>query len=257
MLRVLILAILTLIAAPGARAEGLVASLSEHLVSITSSFTGSDILVFGAVGEFDDPTVSPFETFDIAIVVRGPPDTVVARRKEHVAGIWVNRRSVVFRDVPGYYAVASTGPLREIATEEVLARHQIGTGFMRFALSKPSGADDPVAVGDYQSAVIRNRMREELYRQEPGAVTFLGERLFRWTVKLPATVPVGNYKVEVYLLRGGQIVSAQFAPLFVYKTGFERRVFGLAHNWPLFYGLAAVLIALAAGWLANRVFGQD
>lgn len=245
---------------PAAPAYGkeLVTSLSEHLVSITSSFTGSEILVFGAVGDTaDDPSLSPFDPFHIAIVVRGPPVPVVTRNKERTAGIWVNRRSVQFGAVPGFYAAATTGPLREIASETVLLRHQIGSEFLRFPLDRPPGKDDPIVEDDYRRALVRLLAKTEKFRDEIGKVTFLGERLFRWTVRLPANVPVGNYKVEVYLLRGGQVTSAQTSPLFVHKIGVERGIFRFATEQPFLYGLLAVLIALGAGWAANVVFGKD
>ncbi len=256
--RALLIAIFWFALCARTQAEELVTSLSEHLVSINSSFTGSEILVFGAIGEIDlDPTLSPFETYDIAVVVRGPGASVISRNKQRTAGIWVNRRSVQFGAVPGFYAAASTGPLREIASETVLLRHQIGSEFLRFPLERAPGPDDPIVADDYRRAVIRNRISANLFHDEVGKVTFLGERLFRWTVKLPADVPTGTYKVEVYLLRGGQIASAQTSPLFVQKIGIERGIFQFAYESPLLYGLAAVLIALGAGWVANTALRQD
>ncbi|HAM48680.1 MAG TPA: hypothetical protein DCO73_13180 [Alphaproteobacteria bacterium] len=260
---------LSLVSLP-VQAQGLVTSLSEHLVSITSSFTGDNILVFGAVGEIDDPSMSPFEKYDVAIVVRGPVEPVAVWQKGRIAGIWVNQESVTFRNVPGFYAVATTSPLREMANANLLSRHQLGLDYLDFARAPADERkqDTPVhqakerqlddlAAAPFQAALIRNRQREALYLQEESAINFLGERLFRWTVSLPATVPVGNYKVEVYLLRGGQIVAAQFSPLFVYKAGLERRIYGFAYDWPLLYGIAAVLIALSAGWLANAIFREE
>ena len=261
-----VVALLFCLACMPARAQGLVTSLSEHLVSITSSFTGDNILVFGAVGEIDDPRMSPFEKYDVAIVVRGPAEPVTVWQKGRVAGIWANQKSVTFRNVPGFYAVATTSPLREIARESLLSRHQLGLDYLDLARARTtedSEQDAPgreareLRAGPFQAALIRNRQRAALYVQEEGAISFLGDRLFRWTVSLPATVPVGNYKVEVYLLRGGQVVAAQFSPLFVYKAGLERRIYGFAYDWPFFYGIAAVLIALGAGWLANAVFRED
>lgn len=247
------------------RAQGLVTSLSEHLVSITSSFTGDNILVFGAVGEIDDPSMSPFEKYDVVIVVRGPVEPVTVWQKGRIAGIWANQKSVSFRNVPGFYAVATTSPLREIARESLLSRHQLGLDYLDLARARaedgeqdaPGREAGDLQAGPFQAALIRNRQRTALYVQEEGAISFLGDRLFRWTVSLPATVPVGNYKVEVYLLRGGQVVAAQFSPLFVYKAGLERRIYGFAYDWPFLYGIAAVLIALSAGWLANAVFRDD
>lgn len=249
------IAALFMLLTPPVSAAGLVTSLSSHLVSISSSFTGSEILVFGAVGEVnEDPSLSPFETHDIAIIVRGPGNRVIARNKQRALGVWVNRAAIEFDDVPGFYAAATTEPLREIASETVLRRHQIGSEFLRFSTR---AANDPAEVAQYREAVVRNRMSGTLYHDEIGNVTFLGERLFRWTLKLPATVPDGNYKVEVYLLRGGQVVSAQASPLFVHKIGLERSIFRFSRDHALLYGMAAVLLALGAGWLANFAFQDD
>ena len=85
-------------------------------------------------------------------------------------------------------------------------------------------------------------------------VTFLGPRLFRTAVNFPATVPVGTYRAEVYLIRNDRVIAAQATPLFIDKYGSEQQVFELAHSMPLLYGLTAVAAAMLAGWLASVVF---
>ena len=42
------------------------------------------------------------------------------------AGIWINDRKITLNGMPGYYFVASTGPLGKIASEDTLERYQIG-----------------------------------------------------------------------------------------------------------------------------------
>jgi hypothetical protein len=64
-----------------APAQPLVADLSSHLITITSSYTGTDLLLFGAVEQGGD----------VIVVVHGPTEPLVVRRKERVAGVWVNR----------------------------------------------------------------------------------------------------------------------------------------------------------------------
>ena len=64
----------------------------------------------------------------------------------------------------------------------------------------------------------------------------------------------GQYNAEVYLFRNGTVEAAQSSPLFIDQIGMERRVFNLAHQWPLFYGLAAVLMAAFLGWLSSVLF---
>src|SRR5271163_5213469 len=77
-----------------ARAEGLVADLSSHLIAITSGFTGTSVVLFGAT---DGPG-------DVIAVVRGPERGMTVWRKGKVAGIWVNAEAVTFAGVPSFYA---------------------------------------------------------------------------------------------------------------------------------------------------------
>ena len=67
-------------------------------------------------------------------------------------------------------------------------------------------------------------------------------------------MPPGSYKVEAYLFRDGDLVAAQSSPLFVDKSGFERRLFTLSRQQPAIYATVAIILAVAAGWLAAYVF---
>jgi uncharacterized protein (TIGR02186 family) len=71
---------------------------------------------------------------------------------------------------------------------------------------------------------------------------------------VPGEVARGQYNVEVYLLRDGEVVSAQSTPLFIDQTGIERRLFNLAHNAPLAYGLICVFMAMLLGWISSVLF---
>jgi uncharacterized protein (TIGR02186 family) len=73
-------------------------------------------------------------------------------------------------------------------------------------------------------------------------------------VPVPAGVPRGQYNVEVYLFRNGEVLSAQSTPLFIDQTGLERRLFNFARNQPFGYGLAAVVMAVIMGWISSLLF---
>ena len=116
-----------------AQPTALVTDLSSHLISITSNFSGADLLLFGAVEGGPG---------DVVVVVRGPEIPVVVRKKNRLAGIWINREAVEFRRVPGYYAIAANRPLREIAPDGVLGRLELGLHLLRFeAVTKISRAE--------------------------------------------------------------------------------------------------------------------
>ena len=227
-------------AAPAARAQ-LVADLSEHLIAITTGFVGTDVLLFGAIEG----------SGDVVVVVRGPQRTEIVRRKARIAGIWVNEREMALNNVPAFYVVASAKPLNEILSPVARMRHEIGFDFLHFT---PARAAPPDEVEEFRRALIRNKQSEDLYVEETGKVSFLGSRLFRTRIYFPSNVPTGTYTADVFLVRDGNVVSAQSTPLVVGKVGFGAELFDFAHQRPALYGILAVMVALAAGWLAGVAF---
>ena len=219
----------------------LIADLSNHLIAITSDFTGADLLVFGAVDGDGD----------ILVVVRGPRDQAVVRRKAPVFGIWLNTQSITFNNIPTYYAVASTRPLDQLDAEDVLRLHEIGVDNLRLQTdSDPS----PEELQEFRDALIALKQREGLYSFAPAHIDVVGGRLFRTTVAFPAGVQVGTYIADVFLVQDGVVVAAQSSPLVVSKVGFGAEVFDFAHDQSSIYGLFAVVAAAMAGFLGNLLF---
>lgn len=229
------------LAPDAARSQEVVADLSSHLVAITTGFVGTDVLLFGATeGEGD-----------VIVVVRGPDRREVVRRKDRIGGIWINASEVAFPAVPAFYAVAASRPLAEVAPRRVLERHRIGTQFLDL---RPEQRIDAPALAAFRDGFVRNKVRQGLYLDKPGRVTFLGNRLFRANLYFPANVPTGTYTVEVLLVHQGQVLSAQTTPLLISKIGLGAEVYRFAHRHSALYGIIAILIALAAGWIAGVVF---
>lgn len=236
----LLLALAALAAAP-ARAQPLVADLSDHLIAITAGFAGTDVLLFGATeGEGD-----------VIVILRGPEHRAIVRRKSRVAGIWINTERVSFSGAPAFYRVASSRPLDEITTPALRARSQIGPDQLRIVPERNLSSEK---LAEFRDGLLRNKEREDLYSTEIGKVSFLGPRLFRTRIYLPANVPPGSYTVEVLLVRNQQIIAAQTTPMFVSKVGIGADVFDFAHRYAAVYGLLAVLMAVSAGWVAGTVF---
>ena len=220
------------------------AGVSQDTIQITSNYTGSDIVVFGAI-EGQQSTVGR----DIVVVVRGPDSNIVVRRRDRVAGVWINHDAASLNGMPAYYFLASSRPLSAIAPAPVLARYDIGLQNLQ-----PDSVHSHHDYEPFRQAALRHLERDGLYAQSEGGVEFLSSTLFRAHVPVPASVTRGQYNVEVYLLRGGDVESAQSTPLFIDQTGLERRLYNFAHQQPLAYGAAAVLMALIMGWLSSVIF---
>ncbi len=242
--RVLLLASL-LLAVPGtAWAEDLVSGVSQDTIQITSNYTGTDIVVFGAI---ERPQSTQGRS--IVVVVRGPDQSMTVRRRNRIAGVWINNDAARFEGLPAYYYLASTEPVARIAPPDALARYGIGLQGL-----KPSATGSHHDPEPFRQAAIRHLQHAGLYAESPGSIDFLSETLFRTKVPVPAGVTRGQYNVEVYLFRDGTVVSAQSTPFFVDATGLERRLFNMAHNAPLSYGLACVAMAMMLGWISAVLF---
>lgn len=242
----LLVGLLCLLAGP-ARAAELMAELSERLVTISSGFTGTDILVFGAILGASGGQEAP----QIAVVVRGPPLPVTVRHKRRMLGIWVNREAVTFPKAPAYYAVATTSDLTRLADPAELVRAEIGALHLDLT---PAADTTETTLAAFRAALVRAKIRQGLYQREEGGVRVSGNVLFRAELRLPANVPVGIYRVTVYLMQEGRVVDEAASQIYITKVGLERRIFSFAHREPLAYGVLAVLLAAAAGWLGALMF---
>lgn len=236
-----------------ASAERLITSLSSHQVLVSSSFTGTELVLFGAI-ERDGATVSRKGGYDIIVTVSGPRETLVVRRKDRIAGIWTNAESNAFLDAPTYLAVLSNKPLDEIAPAEMLRRLEIGMNIvprMHVAAGIESGEET------FREALIRLRKQRRLYIDDPAGVTFITPTLFRATIRLPAESPVGIYDVDVRLFADGTNLARASSALEVVKVGIEQFIVTAARDHGILYGLFTTLMALMTGWFASIVFRRD
>jgi uncharacterized protein (TIGR02186 family) len=238
---------------PGAK-EAVQADVSARTVAVTSSFNGIEIVIFGAVDNSQQPSAES-GYYDVMIVVEGVPGRIVVRRKNNVAGLWLNTSAATFDLVPSYYAIASTRPIDEIASEEFRASH--GVGYQHLRLTPAFGQTQALSTEDlaeYRKAIIRLKEKQRLYIQDNFSVAFIGRSLFRATIMLPANVTVGPFETRVYLFREEKLLSQYTVRLNLEREGLERHLHAFAFGYPMLYGLMTVAFAVAAGLIASTVF---
>jgi uncharacterized protein (TIGR02186 family) len=237
--------------------ETVQADVSSRSVAITSSFTGTEIIVFGSVDNSRQP--SPEAGFyDVVIVVEGTPTRLVARKKSNV-GLWLNTASITFQSVPSYYAIVSTRPLDEIADPIILRDNDIG--FEHVRMTPISGWETGVTTGeleDFKSAIVRIKQRERLYVERTvGGVVFIGRSLFRASIDLPANVPVGPLVARIHLFREGRLLHTFTSRVTLHREGLEHFLHSIAFGHSLIYGIATVLISIAMGLAATQLFSKS
>jgi uncharacterized protein (TIGR02186 family) len=239
------------VAAAPAAGQRLIASLSNHRVMVTSSFTGAELVLFGAI----EASVPRKGGYDIVATVIGPRQTMVTYRKDRVVGIWVNAESRTFEKVPSYLAVLANRPLDAIANAET--RRKLQLGLDNIPLPQRGAANDSGPNDPFRRAFMDINQDRGLYLEAANGITFLAPTLFRASISLPAGVPVGNYEVDVRLFVDGNLVARSPSAFEVYKAGFEQFVTSAARNHGLLYGISTATMALAIGWLASIVFRRD
>jgi uncharacterized protein (TIGR02186 family) len=238
---------------PGAK-EAVQADVSARTVAVTSSFNGIEIVIFGAVDNSQQPSAES-GYYDVMIVVEGVPGRIIVRRKSNVAGLWLNTSAATFDLVPSYYAIASTRPIDEIASEEFRASHGVGYQHLRFTPAfGQTQALSTEDLAEYRRAIIRLKEKQRLYIQDNFSVAFIGRSLFRATIMLPANVTVGPFETRVYLFREEKLLSQYTVRLNLEREGLERHLHAFAFGYPTLYGLMTVAFAVAAGLIASTVF---
>jgi uncharacterized protein (TIGR02186 family) len=238
---------------PGAR-EQVEADVSARNIAVTSSFNGTEIVIFGAIDGSQQPSAES-GYYDVIVVVEGVPSRLVVRRKGNVAGLWLNTASAIFDNVPSYYAVVSTRPIDEIAPEEFRELHGIGLQHLKY--TPAVGQRYPLSnedIKEYREAILRLKRKEGLYIDRPYGVTFTGKSIFRASVVLPANVTVGPFDTRVYLFREDKLLSRFTVRLTLEREGLERHLHSFAYRLPTLYGIVTVMIAVGAGLLASTVF---
>lgn len=239
---------LALVAPRTALAEEVVMGLSQSSISISTNFSGSDILIFGAIKR---EVAIPEGDLDVIVTISGPSTPLTIRRKDRRLGLWINTAAVEIDRAPSFYAVATTGPLSEVLSQTENLRHRVSIPLAIRSVGAPE------TVGDAQTfteALIRIRTENGLYALLESAVEVQEQTLFRASISLPANLTEGDYLTRIFLARDGEVVAQYETEIDVRKVGLERYLFTLAHQQPLIYGLMSLAIAILAGWGASAFF---
>jgi uncharacterized protein (TIGR02186 family) len=254
--RLFLLIALWLCVAEPAFAERLIISVSSSRVLITSSYTGAELVLFGAI-ERDGVTVARSGTLDIVVTVKGPTGPFTVREKKRIGPFWINADQQKYAGLPGYLAIHSSRPLQDVTSEQLRQRFQIGLMEMISARGGSGWLGSEERRQSFHDALIRLKTNSNLYQANDKGVVFLAPNLFRAAISLPAVAPLGNYEAFVTLFSDGAPLATEKTDFEVVKTGFEARVAAAAFTQSWLYGLLTVLLALGFGWLANYAFRRD
>jgi len=244
-----LLALLAFLALTGQRDPILVPEVSQHEIRVRQGFTGTELLLYGAI--LDPQGRRASDPYDIVVVLKGPTEPILVREKDKKLGIWVNAHSTAFRSAPSFFSVVSSRPVAEIVDDRTAAIYELGLGFLQLS---PTGAIDPVEQSRFTQGLVDLRQREGLYREDGDGVTVSSGVLYQARIPVPSNVITGRYTAETFAITDGRVIASAIAEVQVEKQGFEKFVADQADQSSFLYGLFAVVLSLFMGWLAGRVF---
>ena len=242
-------ALLCLVLLGAARDPILVPEVSQHEVQVRQGFTGTELLLFGAI--LDPQGTRAGRDYDIVVVLKGPTQSITVREKQKHAGIWLNAASARFRSAPTFYAVASSRPLDQIVDARTAAIYELGLPFLQLS---PIGTIRPDEQIRFAAGLAQLMADAQLYQEDPAGVQVNEQVLYQARIKLPSNVQTGTYTAETFAISKGRVVASAVARVEVEKRGFERLIAEFARRSAFLYGLLAVAISVLMGWLAGRLF---
>ncbi len=243
-----------------AQAADIAIALTNDHVEVDTGFSGARLTLFGAVSGVEAPHAGA--GVDIISVIRGPATQFQIRRLQKTGPIWMPGAMHAIKGAPALYLTNANRQITDIAPLPDQAAYHLGADFLKIHTVRGAG-ETPEEMQDgahnevFAKAFVTEARDAGLYRDRIGGVEFKKGALFTITVELPANTPVGEYSVAVYLYQGGMLLGRDEAELVVNKVGIERRIFDLAHDQPVTYGILCVVISLFAGWIAALAFRKS
>ena len=150
-------ALLCLVMLGAARDPILVPEISQHEVQVRQGFTGTELLLYGAI--LDPQGTRAGRDYDIVVVLKGPTQSITLREKQKYAGIWINAASAEFRSAPTFYAVASSRPIGQIVDPRTAAIYELGLPFLQLS---PIGTIDPDQQVRFAAGLVSLKAEGEL-----------------------------------------------------------------------------------------------
>ena len=233
----------------GQRDPVLVPEVSQHEIEVRQGFTGTELLLFGAI--LDPAGRAAAQDYDVLVILQGPSQPIRLREKARFGGIWINAASTDYRSAPSFFAIASTRPIDRIVDARTAAIYEFGTNYIQLS---PSGVIEPKEQARFSAGLVDLRTRQGLYQESIGGVSVSERVLYQARIKLPSNVVTGSYTAETFAVRRGRVVASALSEVEVKKVGFERFIADSSQEHSLLYGLVAVLLSVGMGWASSRFY---
>ncbi len=227
-----------------------VTSASKNLIEIGLSYHGEQIHFFG---------VSPVRDCDLIIrLTAEKSEEMKLSMKGRVGPFWMAVKQYEVTGAPFMYKIHSTKPIDQIVSPETA--QELGLGYsavqkqMKMHLAR--GEASPQDADLVFKGLVKIKEDANLYNivSDPARLEVAEGRLYKHYFRFPPAATEGRYLVESFAFKDGQLVGYGRDFIQIKKVGLEYWLTDISQNYPLFFGIMAVLIALGVGLLVGMIF---
>ena len=232
--------------------EKVITAASKNLIEIGVTYRGDQIHFFG---------VNPVPGSDLVIRLTAEKDEDIKLSvKGKVGPFWMTVKQYDVTGSPFMYKIHSTKPLDQILSESTAQELEIGytaiSHKMKMNLARGEAAPDDA--DKVFKGILKIKEEANLYIiiADPKRLEVAEGRLFKHYFRFPPAATEGRYQVESFCFDKGQLVGYGKDIIEIKKVGLEHWFTYTSQEHPVFFGIFAVVVAVAAGLGVGLIFGK-
>jgi len=247
MIKKLLISIFSIFILMGQMPPNIIIDENEKDIRIKPNISGTEVVLYG---------VMPSGIKDIIIEVVGPARNISLEEKRRIYGFWLGLGRADYFQVPSYYNIMSSRKISEIADQNVFDKLRLGVTNLPLGNAEISN-----------SLTSQNIFNQNLkkYMLDKGQFN-IGEDdiniksgpgkvgIFSTEFLLPSNSYQGKYYVRYFIFQNGEFLSYAENKIDLKQAGFSRIISLTATNFPLLYGILAVILSGSLGWLISTIF---
>ncbi len=245
--------------------------VSPETIGVDLDFSGTDVTI-------DGTTLGDAE---VVLAIDGPPESVKMKKQGKVMGLlWMTVEQAEVENMPSFHVVHSSNPIDELLTREEQVRLGVDPA-ATFIINEARAVstDDGSPLSEEKATEFVSALRDmyikdgryapcvSCHSTEPqaGAASMgampassgiIRVEDGRWdtVISLPSDTPLGDYSVQAYYVRDGQVVGSDTATFNVEKVGVVDSLGTMAEDNAPLYGAMSLGIAIVIGLTIGLVF---
>ena len=178
--------------------------------------------------------------------------------KGRVGPFWMTVKQYEVTDAPFIYKIHSTKPIDQIISKETAEELELGyvavQSKMKLHLIRGDAAPEDADL--VCKGLLKIKEEANLYNivYDPKRLEISEGKLFKHYFRFPPAATEGRYLVESFAFKDKQLVGYGKDVIEIKKVGLEHWLTDISQNYPLLFGIMAVVIALGVGLLVGMIF---